>query len=56
LLLSVVPVLLVLVVLRVTGPGLVRDGGAGPACGQQKSSWPEAQEVAGERDVAFAVR
>ena len=27
-----------------------------PASGQQKTSWPEAQEVAGERDVAFAVR
>jgi len=33
-----------------------RPGGDGPARGQQKTPWPEAQEVAGERDVAFAVR
>jgi len=26
------------------------------APGQQKTSWPEAQEAVGERDVAFAVR
>ena len=30
------------------------DGGF--VLGQQKTPWPEAQEVAGERDVAFAVR
>jgi hypothetical protein len=52
-------VLVVLVVLEVSVVSEVRRTGSvgrDPVPGQQKTSWPEAQEAAGERDVAFAVR
>jgi len=43
-------------VLSVPGPGIRSLAASCPVFGHQKTSWPEAQEVADERDVAFAVR